>query len=474
MASSKHWILIPGLGALAAAALLVAALSREGVLHSDPAALRESNDYDRMLGPANTLKAIKPSVFDSFELSTNETSLELTYQRSDSASYDFAKYTVHHVSADHRFAVPEGSILLDGIGVAYMESSGDANRGSVSVPARFFHPDSQLFSEQEVEKRLPKEWDRNNHISKPFPAATFLFSVQGLKERKVLEAALFDARTHKRLSSGYSFDSANKSSMQLKLGMRMWHTGPVELVITLALGEVEEFRIRPEVGETIDVGKGKLRLVGIGDGIERQWNSTSNGMTNSMSIEFSQDSDGRGVTFVFVLFPGAAWIPVDLEFLDESGEPFRTAGSGRSGEVLLASVRAEREEVARIRIKHYPTVQRLVFHLPEIPGLPAGNRAVENLFDVIIPFARVSAEYEFRNLISDTVQMPIRPYISPNMPAGYFPRTFTNTTARSLLDEYLEYMPDHRLLRIDEEKNTIVLEPPFAVRLLRRIQQLLR
>ena len=71
MPSSKKWLVIPGLGALVAVALLFAALSREGVLHSDPAALREAKDYDRTLGPAQTFEEIKASVFDSFKVSTN-------------------------------------------------------------------------------------------------------------------------------------------------------------------------------------------------------------------------------------------------------------------------------------------------------------------------------------------------------------------------------------------------------------------
>lgn len=474
MVSSKKWLVVPGLGALVAVALLIAALSRESVLHSDPASLRESKYYDRILGPAQTVETIKASGLDSFKVSTNENSLELTYEHSDSAEYDFSEYTVHHVSTDHRFAFRDGSILLDGLGVAFLESGSATNGSSTSIPTRYYHPDSQPFNELDIEKRLPNEWDRKSQIYKPFPTTTFLFSIQGLEERKILGASLFDARTHKRLSGGYSFSAGNDSSIQLMLEMQMWHTGPVEFVLTLAHGEVEEFRIRPEVGETIDVGKGKLRLIGIGNGRRRSSQSNSNGTTNRVKFQFSESSDDRGVTLVFAVLPRASWIPIDLDFLDDNGDVLRGAGSGRTGHFAHYSTRVERNKVAAVRVKYYPTVKRLVFHLSEIPGLPEENRGVENLFDVRIPYARVSQEYEFRNLITETVQMSISPYGSPNMPPGYFPITFTNATPLTLLDEYLKHLPDRRFPRIDAEKHTITLEPPYAIRLLNKIKQLIR
>ena len=56
------------------------------------------------------------------------------------------------------------------------------------------------------------------------------------------------------------------------------------------------------------------------------------------------------------------------------------------GNSSLGFIRGKKSEFGEIQIKYYPHIKKLVFRLPELPGLPERNRNLQNLFDAFIPF----------------------------------------------------------------------------------------
>src|SRR5207244_3073155 len=105
---------------------------------------------------------------------------------------------------------------------------------------------------------------------------------------------------------------------------------------------------------------------------------------------------GPESSFAFFSWPKSASIPIELEFLGAGGKALESAGGGSSDQLTTAAVRARANEVKRIRLKFFPNVHRLVFTIPELPGLPEENRNMENLFDVHIPYSCFRYESAFQ------------------------------------------------------------------------------
>jgi hypothetical protein len=465
-----QWIAVGfALAALAVFAMLV--LTQRAALQSDPNGVRDSKDYDRVLGPSRK----PPSDHDPFELLSKratEQSLEISYFSADSGQYDSADYTVEQVGEDQRFSTDAGRLALEGMALILPEAGFEKN--SRREPERFFHPDLAPYSPDEVETKFRKRWERQISVDSLFPTVRFLFSTPDASEFLLQEAVLFDARTHRLLGNRHSSQGGADSPLAIDMELAAWHSGPVDLVVTAAFGPVEQHLLPAEEGAVVRFGRLEVKLLAVGEGVQNGWSSSSNQGTNSILINFEHNPIEEQVTCVFATYPGAGWFPISFDLLNADGEVARNAGSGRTGAILLVSARQSRDSLAAIRINHYPTVRRLVFRIPEIPGMPEQNRGVDNLFDVVIPYSQVRAEFEFRELISKTVQMPIRTGGITGFPAGYFPKTFVNTTAREVLNEYLAALPEKRLARIDSETGSIELEAPLAVRLLERLRQLTR
>jgi len=88
----------------------------------------------------------------------------------------------------------------------------------------------------------------------------------------------------------------------------------------------------------------------------------------------------------------------------EGASVFRRGGFA-TGNLLAAELRTEVRNVHSMRVRHYPRKERLIFRLPELPGLPPANQGVKNLFDVRVPYAMFHDEYQFQKDVKDFVLM---------------------------------------------------------------------
>jgi hypothetical protein len=194
-------------------------------------------------------------------------------------------------------------------------------------------------------------------------------------------------------------------------------------------------------------------------------------MTNTMRFSRLRDPLHIATTFVFAHNPPASSLPFDFIGLGPKDKVLPGGGGGSSGNLFVMQVQAPRESVQKARLKFFPAVKQLVFHLPEIPGLPTENRGVQNLFKVRIPYVRVNGEYELREIIESTVQLRFGPSVAFNPPPGYFPHVFTNQTAENLLAENLQYLPDRRHVKVNMATEEILLEEPFARELIKVLRK---
>jgi hypothetical protein len=461
---------------VATIALLAALLwlfARRDRLISDPAALRPSETYDKAMRPPPATQPFDEGLLQLSAFTKTSNSVQVTYPQQIGKEQEALRYSVQQVSSEQRFDFPGGSFSLDSIGVAYGAlPAGQELEYSVRFPGRYFHPDLRPFTEADVTAKFRRKWDKEIQFSGKSPGVKFTFSLSGSNDFKILTAQAFDARTHRVLSSGYSLSSIERRGFVLTQDLKMWHPAPFELAVTVAHGPIAYLTNQPVIGQLIRHPEGVLKIAGIAEGKSSSWSSSSDGTTNIMRINFEPDVQDPETIFLLLALPQAMAMPIDVEFLDDTGKVLPGGSSGGAGgSMLVASTRAPLEKISIIRVKIYPVVRRLIFRLPEIPGLPSENKNVQNLFDVRIPYLRLLTEHDFKETIAGILQMEIQNYQTLNIPPGYFPKAFVNVTPRDLLNEYVKFLPQRRQVRIDPVAQTIALEEPYLMKLWKRFRE---
>jgi hypothetical protein len=257
---------------------------------------------------------------------------------------------------------------------------------------------------------------------------------------------------------------------------QLWHQTPIELSLTCAVGPEQVFSMKPEPGAELKYPGGFLRLLVVTNKMISGWGGRSNGGTNVLTLQIDNDtSENTPRTSMVVLnWPRANDAPLDFEFFDQKGEKLEMSGRGSSDHLHILGGEIDRERIHEIRVKFYPRICRVVFTIPELPGLPEKNRNLTNLFDAHIPYIRFQYEYEFRSDLEKLVAMDLPPTFALKYPPSLFPMVRTNTTPRELFAEFLSYRanPDDHLL-VDSERNVIRIQKSPLAMIIDRLKKLL-
>ena len=450
---------------------------------SDPAAVRPPTarpsgappwgDYSATLAESPSVASVDPRSFDSFSVTTNESDVTIVSPTALQPRDEVSGYTVHRVGPDQRFAINDGAIELKYVGVAYAVSPpGSESNSSLKLPGRFFRARSlEPLAGEEFEREIPDDRHRQLQFHGRFPAVQLSFALKRLDEFQFLSIAAYDARTKRSiLVGGYSGDRRNDSESHFNVDLRVWHQTPVEVVLTVAHGPLEVFSIESKVGETIRHARGEMRLIAVTEGKVTGGSGTGSGGTNIAQVHLNRPPGQLWTAYVFASLTPARFLPLGFEFFDTAGHRIPSEGGmGMGGQIRVASLAAGADAVSQIQTRLYRHIKRLVFRLPQIPGLPPENRQVQNLFDVRIPYARVRADYDLWNLLEDTLQMKITRGAS--RPSPYFPHSYTNVTTADLLHEYRKHATTNQMIRVDSASHQIEIKPHPLVELWLRAQK---
>lgn len=415
----------------------------------DPAFPRPALDYDRTVAELKA-EPVTNNVFSLLQLSTNDGRVEIMLAENPAAGpkQEVFPSQVVPASANHHATLDEGQIFLKYIATAWSIPATNFQYG-VDVPARFFDSNLVAIAPEDLRPKL-NQWDRRFQFRGDFPKVRFLFGTTNLPSFKLLGMDLFDARTHRSLSSGYS-SHTTPDGFSLEPTVRLWHKAPIEAFVHLAHGHPQLFHIDPLDHDEKQIGPARIKLAAVLSGLDSGISSSSDGHTNRIWLHFASGSAERQTAVVLFVWPNAYRAPIDCEILDADGNKLETAGSSTSGPMHVINVRADGNRIKNIRLKFYPLVSRVRFSIPFVPALPPENAAITNLLDVRIPCLRIEAEYEFRASLESLLQLTI-PFQTMNFPQSYFPVTFTNRTTRELLDEYLQFAPpkQHPFVNVPE------------------------
>jgi hypothetical protein len=455
--------------AVAAIGLAVWFWKTQNRLYSSPSAVRKMANYDRAFSAPTNPPPIPTNLFASYQIDrdTNRIIISSPAVPYEISEKEYVPLSIVYADSSHTAVLSNGSVRLAYIGRAFTQPRTNFGWG-LQVPATYYTPNGQpltVAASNEL-KRLP-QYHRNLSFNGSFPMCQFIFISSNLPPLKTISFSAFDARTHYPLTSGYS-SSTSPNGFHFANDLRIWHRAPIQLMTSIATGPTNHYSIAVSEGAELTYPGGHIRLMLMQDDDEFGSTSSSHdGRSNVVTLQLRSgprpEPDRTSCSFLFHSWPRGYNAPIEFQFLNASGKVLNSSRSGSMGHLLTTAIEGSLADVKHIRVIHYPNVYRLVFTIPELPGLPEQNRNIENLFDVHIPYTYFRYEYDFQSRICELLQMS-QSHFPLNFPNGYFPMFRTNTTPRELFLEMEKLLANPNLhLVADPEKNQVAAKPhPIA------------
>jgi hypothetical protein len=349
-------------------------------------------------------------------------------------------------------------------GVALPVSRGKTD--SSRVPADYFSPDGRRLSEADLTSLGLKSWERgvNVYAYEHFPKLRFLFGSKAQPPGWYSMVGLFDARTKRSLTSGCGYSQVASNYLgSLELEHQAWHATPLELVLDVQLDGRVVVESNLVAGTTIPVPGGMVKVLGVWDGKETSWSSIGNGGWSTMEIQLGPSGNESNSLLLYACEPPGLAVLVDC--LDAEGKRIAQQGGSGGGAVRSLGLGAKVPEGSRVQLTVFTNHHLVSIPLGPIPGLPAENQGLGNLFAARVPWVQFQTEEEMREFIGRATQMSfLGPPTGNLMPAGHFPLVRTNTTPALLLAEFRPYLPRGYHLAVDERRQEIRIEPTLLVK----------
>lgn len=154
-----------------------------------------------------------------------------------------------------------------------------------------------------------------------------------------------------------------------------------------------------------------------------------------------------------------------FDFANRNGDySDRQKMTSRHTRIVGASSQWPADQLDHLRVRYYPNQVRAIFHLPPLLGVPKGNEAITNLFDMVVPHAEFKDAHEMENFICDRADVSLHLAPDTEFPEGYFPKRIENQTLGEILDEYLAHSPKGRRMVLDPDTHYFRVRPPFTLK----------
>ncbi|MCB1126522.1 MAG: hypothetical protein KDM81_08510 [Verrucomicrobiae bacterium] len=470
---ATKWIL--GLALVAGIAGGVLLLQRAPVAWvSDPAAIRPWSERSELLNPVRSVPpTINSNLLQSLTIITNETgTLRITHDEPDRNEHEHLAWQVVEADDSQHADLGAGGLTLEYVGVAYGPPDQGRDDGySLRLDAHFFRPDGTPFEAEDYQRCELDDWDRKLRYRDGIPAVEIGLKLEGVDGYEFMGLKAFDARTHAPIQGGGFSHGGSRDRYAIETSLAVWHPAPIELVLDLAVGPPEVFEFPAKPGAFQGFPGGAIALAAGIDGDERSWSSSSDGKQTTVTVRFEENERQPQCSLIFLCFPAAHPAPFEFELLNEQEEVLPSAGGGSSSAMAIKSARAKLSEVATVRLLYYPNQRRVLFRLPALPGLPAENANVANLFDLHVPYVAIRYEHDLQEWVQDVLQLKIDASSRPNFPPGTFPMAFTNTTAADLFQVWMDHQPQGMIARVNAETQTLEVRKSGAMALLERLRE---
>ena len=358
--------------------------------------------WQKTIAPAQTTGEPNEDFFDKFTVSSDSDYFTVEHPSENPPDNLFA-FKLHEMTPGELLDVGGGTLKFSCIGTAYHDANQTMDDDAVF---HFYDPQLQPIAETDLSEfgNYQTTEDGSNFRYNQCPAVQLIFEYQKIDDIMLHGIKIFDSRTRKSLTSGYS-SSGSHGSHRFNTHIPIWHRTPIDIVMDVSYGPIKTFEFAPRAGQGFEEESFKCRLISVFEGVEPGRHSSSS-RGNTMIHEFPKaSSDEASLTFFFVCRPTASQMPVTFEFLDKDGNKISTRGSSTSGYTHNIELKQPLEKITLIRA-HYRTRRlRIVINLPYIPGLPEENNTIDNLFDVHIPYVRLHDPDRVDRFLRQTLQL---------------------------------------------------------------------
>ena len=419
----------------------------------------EEELWKRTFSPAQPPEVIDSNLFDKYIVTSDANNYYIKFpsdpgpaEPSLSEPYE---YDLYEINPGETLDIGGGTFEYVGLGTAFLDAN---NLWQEQVKYKFFDAENQYVSPNDVFPKLGVYGSSSEYVSnfqsRPFPSVNFGFHYENIDNIKVNYIRIFDANTHKSLSSGYSSDRF-KNYDWMKANLTLLYRTPIDVVLDLSYGQSHTHEFPALAGEGFDEPDFKCRLLDVFEGVDPSFGWSESGFKRTTG------SNSRTVLY-FVCQPTASYIPVTFEVLNRDGKRIN-GGNAASGYNYLTFINPPVEKIALIKATYLSRRARVVVHLPYIPGLPEQNNKINNLFDVRVPYAKFASQYNLENFLEQTLQLSSRVITGP-VPANsiknlQFPLEFENVTVRDIAKIYAT----GGNLSVDIENDRLELEYPLPL-----------
>ncbi|MDB6052774.1 MAG: hypothetical protein JWN25_297 [Verrucomicrobiales bacterium] len=442
------------------------------VLRSDPATLRDDKAYKKLVGPPQRFVATNLPPISGIILTTNGSQIQVTYPVPPEQEPSLFNYTVERLSPGQTVTIQGKRVSLKYLGISYgIIPTNLWNQYNFRKTGHYYHSDFTEIPRADLQLAIPSQWNREIDFRGRFPQVRFVLGPEIIGSAKFLDIKIVDARTKKILTRGYGITVSPDVGFNIDAEMLMWHSAPIEVIIDLAFGPVETFQLKPVVGARLTHPQGEVEVLAVALGDSLSWSMNNGNGTNMISLNFNSTNATNGAMVVLSSRPQASSLPIDFAFIDQHGKVMPSNISGSSGNAIMMGLGGSFSDLDFIKATYYPKSVRLICSLPSMPGLPAANKDVSNLFDVQIPFVLLKTDYEMEQFLRDVLQLEIVQNHIRTVPPGFFPRSYEHVTPRIILNDYLKCYAEPYSVRINPKKQTLELQSSFVKRTWERFQK---
>ena len=413
--------------------------------------------WKKTITPVQQIEDMDENFFDNFTVSSDSNFFTIKHPSENPPDNPFA-FELHETTPGEPLEIGDGTLEFSCMGTAYL----DANQTiSDKVSYRIYDQQLKSINNTDVsEFEMYALTEDANFRNSSWPDVQLFFKHQKIENVIFHKIKIFDGRTHKILATGFVCPGID-GFCYFHTHIPLWHRTPVDVVLDISYGPVKTFEFAPCAGEGFDAKNFKCRLISVIEGFDYGTRSSWSRENVRFHILKKVPPDKAELTFLFACLPAAHHLPVTFEFLDKDGNKLRTRNSSTSGYTHYVRLEQPLEKIAIIRAYYRTRRQRIVIHMPYLPGLPEENKIVKNLFDVHIPYVMFNGPGQVEQFLRNSLQLGDSRHKGRNTKNSIyktkFPLEFRNVTIRDIAQRYAQ----GGTLSLDNDQ--LILEYPIPL-----------
>ncbi|MEM7010087.1 MAG: hypothetical protein AAF585_01275 [Verrucomicrobiota bacterium] len=378
----------------------------------------------------------------------------------------------------------EGRLTLEAFGVAYQDVNQVPNLKSLQL--RDGETRSVLSDDELDGLGIPSNFRKIDIGGRKHPVLRLILRHENLADLRVLDSSVYDGWTGRYIFHHESrYDEASLPDIQrhgewtlLDFELSIWHSTIARIGIDITTGQLREGDLRLNPNEQIVLGDlYRLGCVFLAPGDLRKQDLRPKDPFADLDSENWADYElaktpGPGSSVIllmdnnayrdhFVLFP-------HLNALDDFDSNSSFLSEGLNWHTFYMP-NQDLSDYESIRCGIFPHRSRVWFEIEELDDMP-NPHAVENLFEVRIPYVDFNEDDNALWFISNATEMSISTNLATTKRSFHSARTFHDTTPRQLLEIFLEEANPHLIASTDSEDRTLKLRqkrpPAWPKRLL--------